>query len=426
MEGPNPAKRSSSPSDSSSSSDPLDPVGSSSPPGSVGPLPVPDPGAVSPAHAPGSSPVGDPSMYASPGQTPRRPASPRFPGGLSGADFPDLPLGLPRRRKGAHSSSSTFSVGTSGLDHALNTGQYVTTGGSTGLGLPPPLFSGSGFNPPPAPPHEPYSSTNDSLADYLFRVHHDLGPAHTHTGTLKLLPQKHDYGFIHHDQLFRITRRHTFVSNKVLRDCDLLTSHDCQVFFTFDSATNRSNSIRCTWASLVPSALLVPPVLPPHLRSSLVPLGISAAETLPNAFWVVPEEVLPVHVRAGLQEMMNEFGSDLLDQGAQDMLHNQDPKVGFAAINHFARIIRGRGLEHPPSWLVKTIKALQGSMGLPATFGKSRKGLNVGSRETLLPRNSGSSSSASGSLGKRTASRSRSKKPRERERDTLSPPSGYV
>jgi hypothetical protein len=209
------------------------------------------------------------------------------------------------------------------------------------------------------------------------------------------------------------------VSNKVLRDCDLLTSHDCQVFFTFDSATNRSNTIRCTWASLVPSALLVPPVLPPHLRSSLVPLGISAAETLPNAFWVVPEEVLPVHVRSGVQELMTEFGSDLLDNGAQDMLRNQDPKVGFAAINHLAAILRrGRGLEHPSSWLVKNIKALQGSMGLPATFGGKP-------RDTLLPRNSGSSSSASGSRGQRTVSRSRSKK-RERDPLSLERHSGYV
>ena len=130
-----------------------------------------------------------------------------------------------------------------------------------------------------------------------------------------------------------------------------------------------------------------------------------------------------MHVRTGLQWIINEYGSAVLDQRVQNMLNNQDPKVGFAAINHFSRILRERGLEHPSSWLVKSIKDFQGSMDLPATFGKPRKGTGAGSREFLFPRNRSSSSSGSGSLGTRTFSRSRSR--RERERENPSPPSGF-
>ena len=175
---------------------------------------------------------------------------------------------------------------------------------------------------------------------------------------------------------------------------------------------------------------MVPPVPPVasgissgKFGSILVPLGITAAESTPHAFWEVPPEVRPIHVRTGLQWIINEYDADVLDKRAQNMLNNQDPEVGFAAINHFSRILRERGLEHPSSWLVKSIKDFQGSMDLPATFGKPRKGTGAGSREVLFPRNSSSSSSGSGSLGTRTVSRSRSR--RELGRETLSPPSGY-
>ena len=248
------------------------------------------------------------------------------------------------------------------------------------------------------------------------RAHYELGPAHTHTGTLKLT-YKENYGLIHHDQIHRIALRHTFVSQAILRDSNLLSSHDCQVLFTFDSAPHAQKTIRCTWASLVP------PV--PHVASGsssgqfgsiLVPLGITAAESTPNAYWEVPQEVRPMHVRTGLQWIINEYDADVLDKRAQTMLNNQDPEVGFAAINHFSRILREWGLEHPSSWLVKTIKDLQGSMDLPATLGHSRKGSSSG-------RSRGSPSSGTGSFGTRTFSRSRSR--REREREKPSPPSGF-
>jgi hypothetical protein len=214
---------------------------------------------------------------------------------------------------------------------------------------------------------------------------------------------KENYGFIHHDDIHRIANRHTFVSQSVLRDSDLLSYNHCQVLFRYDSAPHSRDTLRCIWASPVPSGIRVASSsCSGKFGSILVPLGIQAAEAKPQAYWEVPPDVGHLHVRTALQWILSEFPEGVLDSPSQTMLSNQDPEVGFAAINHFSRILREKGLERPSAWLVKKIKDLQSSMDRPATFGQSRLGSSSG-------RNRGSPLSGTGSFGARTFSRSRSR-----------------
>ena len=202
-------------------------------------------------------------------------------------------------------------------------------------------------------------------------------------------------------------RRETTLSRGELRLGVNLVSYSTLWFLNRSNPTDPRKSPLLLFTSLSLSL----PVRPSQFSSPLVPLSTSDRESFlgRQAYWEVPGEVLTEHVRMAVHELSAEFGSKefpLLDNGAQTMLGHQHPRVGFAAVNHMASILRGwgKGITHPSSWLVRHIKELQTSMGLPATSGG----------KPLPPRNSGSSSSASGSRGPRASSRSRSS---TRERD---------
>jgi hypothetical protein len=184
------------------------------------------------------------------------------------------------------------------------------------------------------------------------------------------------------------------VPNTILRRWELLSSDKSQVEFTYDSPSGRSDTLCCTWAAVVPSADWVhpSPVLPSQSSDSLVPLSASdrACSWNKKAYWVVPVDVSTDHVNMAVHELTEQFISKgpLLDSAALTMLSHQDPRVGFAAINHMASLLRGPGggILQPSSWMVVHIGTLQKSMGLPArSHGKP-----------LPARYSGYSSSASG------------------------------